>query len=302
MHWKRSKQTPSHNSSEIFTFAFEAIGTKWSIDIPHGIGLDSEQIMRDIRTRVQAFEDEYSRFKEDSLVYTMYKKPGTYDLAPDAYPMLHLSEELYKLTGGKFTPIIGNVLEDAGYDKNYSLKKKDLRDVPAFDSVVKYSKEKITVKDNVLLDFGACGKGYLVDIVAEILTRHKVISYCIDASGDILVKSDVPLRVGLENPNDPQQIIGVVDLANKSICASSGSRRKWHGLHHIVDPFTKTSPTNVIATWVIAETAIVADALATCLFLVEPQQLATFSFEYLLLRPDFTIVRSANFPAELYYN
>ena len=154
------------------------------------------------------------------------------------------------------------------------------------------------------MDFGAAGKGYLVDSIGLILEKNKISSYCIDASGDIRYrqKDRLAIRVGLENPLNTKQVIGVVNLSNQSICGSSGNRRTWGEYHHIINPLTLTSPTNILSTWVIADTAVISDALATALFFIKPEIfLKDFSFHYAILYKDYSIVSSWDFPGAFYY-
>jgi thiamine biosynthesis lipoprotein len=151
------------------------------------------------------------------------------------------------------------------------------------------------------LDFGAAGKGYLIDLVAKVLKENGVVKYCINAGGDILYQNDMPIRVGLENPANTEQVIGVCTLAHGSICGSAGNRRAWGDFTHIINPKTLSSPRNILAVWVCAKTAIVADALATCLFFVPAETLTdTYQFEYVIVRDDFSLEKSAHFPGELF--
>ena len=70
-----------------------------------------------------------------------------------------------------------------------------------------------------------------------------------------------------------------------------------------LNPKTKKPAENILSVWVIAKTALIADGLTTALFFVNPEKLKKeFDFEYLILYPDFTIKKSPNFFAELYYN
>ena len=284
-------------------FIFEGIGTKWQIDIynssisPNAWGY----LQTVIQKRVALFESMYSRFRPDSFVNLILSQPGTYTLPPDAEPLLTIYQKLYTITKGAFTPLIGQVLIDAGYDAEYMLQGKALHYPPPLREVIEFNFPEITVKRKEFFDFGACGKGYLTDIVASLLRENGVKTFCIDAGGDIRYENLHPLRVGLENPNNLEQAIGIVTIANTSLCASSGSRRKWNEYHHIIDPRTLTSPDKVIATWVISKKTIEADALATTLFLVEPTKLLShFTFEYLVLYNDSSFEKSTSFPAELF--
>jgi len=285
-------------------FIFEAIGTRWAIDIYEEIAEQKLKILKQsIHEDIELFDKKYSRFRDDSLVSSIAEKAGEYDLDSEGRALLDLYHTLYTLTSGSFTPLIGNILSDAGYDKTYSFHSKKLVSPPEWESVLHYTKNILFVKKPVLLDFGGIGKGFLIDKIGKYLKKENIDNFCIDAGGDILYshKSKLPLLIGLENPHNTKQVIGEVRIVNQSICASAGNRRKWGKFHHIIDPHTLKSPETVIATWVIADTAVIADAIATCLFLVPPEKLTTdFEFEYCIISSDNTVARSSHFPVKFY--
>ena len=155
-----------------------------------------------------------------------------------------------------------------------------------------------------LLDFGAAGKGYLVDLISQLLEAEGITTYCVDGSGDIFYKNakNKKLRVGLENPQNTAEVIGVVEVCNQSICGSATNRRKWGNYNHIMNPNTLHSVQDIQATWVVANSALLADALATCLFLVKPEVLlADYNFEYVVIKNDMSIEHSAHLSGELFY-
>jgi len=299
-------------------FAFEAIGTAWKIDIHEELSAERQAaLLAAILERIETFDRTYSRFREDSTITEISKRAGTFDLPEDAALLLDVYRKLYDATNGAFTPLIGQVMSDAGYDAMYSLKSKPLSKPPAWDDVLSFSTEfpllmgrrgqgwsssvTLTTTRPVLLDFGAAGKGYLVDLVAEIIESSGISSFCVDASGDMLCRGPEPTRVGLENPLALDEAIGIATVSNASICGSAGNRRAWGEFHHTIDPRTLTSPRHVLATWTIASTALVADALATCLFLVPADDLKTvYTFDYAILFADGTVERSPKAPVELF--
>ncbi|MEY4722618.1 MAG: hypothetical protein RLZZ324_131 [Candidatus Parcubacteria bacterium] len=284
--------------------AFEAIGTHWQIDIDEPLTPERRSGLFDaVRTRIATFDKDYSRFRTDSLVSEMARRTGTYRLPGDAQPMFDLYRRVYDVTGGAFTPLIGQALSDAGYDASYSLTPGVMREPPRWDDALRYAYPDLEVKLPVLLDFGAAGKGYLIDIVGGVLEEHGVTSYAIDAGQDILFRSSRggALRVGLENPTDVSEVLGVVTLTGGSICGSAGNRRAWATFNHILDPRTLTSPAHIAACWTRASSAMLADAMSTALYFVPPSALEPhFAFEWCILRPDFTVESSPGFGAELF--
>jgi len=285
-------------------FDFEAIGTRWRIDIDEEIGDEAkDQLLRLVLDRIAVFDKDYSRFRDDSLVAEMARRAGTYDLPADAGPMLLLYKHLYELTGGAMTPLVGQLLSDAGYDARYSLKPGELKTPPRWEDVLEYDFPKLTLKRPALLDFGAIGKGYLIDLVGGVLAEAGVRSFCVDAGGDLLYRSaaGMPLKVGLEDPQALGKVVGVAQITGGSLCGSAGNRRKWDRFHHIMDPRTLESPRHLAAVWTVAKTAMKADALATALYFAPPEALSRYyDFEYLLLYPDRTVTASPRFPAELF--
>lgn len=282
-------------------WSFEAIGTLWKIEGELPEWIKQAEISKIIEERISDFDKSYSRFRKDSLVFEISEKPGKYKLDLDGKKMIELYQKLYKITSGKFTPLIGKTLEEAGYDSEYSFKEGEISKVENWDETIEYRKGELLVKKPVMLDFGGIGKGYLIDVIARIFEEAGIINYCIDGGGDIFVRGSEYLKVGLENPVNSEQVIGIARVKNQSICASSGNRRKWGKFHHIVNPETLSSPTEILATWVIAENALIADSMATCLFLESEVKLRKkFEFEYLILYPDYTYKKSSNFNAEVF--
>ena len=285
---------------------FEAIGTHWVVEFDQPTpSVVESQIFEAIQQRVESYDQTYSRFRKDSVVAAISSGPGEYLLPADSLELFSVYYKLYQLTSGKFTPLVGQLLADAGYDADYSLSSQTLHVPKTWESSISYTDSQLTVKSPALLDFGAGGKGHLIDLIGNLLQQYGVTSFLIDGSGDLLHRthSEKKVRIGLEHPGNSQQVIGVIKLGNVSLCASAGSRRKWGNFHHIIDPTTLQSPNHVLATWVIADQALIADALATALFLEEAEQLKSgFEFEYAVLHSDYTLDVSAGFSAEFFFS
>ena len=284
-------------------FNFSAIGTTWQIDIYENISASKEaEIFLAIKKRIDDFDKAYSRFRNDSVVTKISKETGLFVLPEDAKKLFDIYHKLYNETDGLFTPFVGQILSDAGYDAQYTLiQKKQLESPQLWEQVMDYSYPNLLVKKPVLLDFGAGGKGYLVDIVGDVMEAHGIFEYCIDAGGDILHKGKNPIRVGLENPENFDEVIGVFLLSNGSLCGSAGNRRVWGDFTHIINPTTLSSPKNILGVWVYAKEAFLADAIATCLFFVSAKKLLKkYSFEYLIIYADKSIEKSSNFNSTLF--
>lgn len=283
-------------------YEFEAIGTHWTVDIAKELSSSEEALLLNkIMQRIAEFDKTYSRFRKDSLVTRMSKEAGKYELPEDAEKMLSVYKKVYDITNGQVTPLIGNALSNLGYDAQYSFQKKDLEKVLKWEEVIDWNNPILNIKSPVLLDFGAGGKGYLVDIVSELLEGEGIDEYCVDAGGDMRHRGESSLKVGLEHPEDISSVIGAIDIRNQSLCGSAGNRRSWADYNHIINPETLSSPKEILAVWTLADETMLADILTTALVFVSPEVLQKyFKFEYLIFYNDHSVKKSDGFTAELF--
>ena len=269
-------------------FRFEAIGTAWTVSTAGP--LDSALKTR-ILDRVERYDRAFSRFRPDSLV-TALARQGSALFPPEAGRLLDLFDQLVRLSGGRLNPLAGASLERLGYDAGYSL-------VPSGPPLAappwhllerKRTGRGVLLRspEPVVLDVGAAGKGQLVDLVAAELADAGIGEYLVDAGSDMLRRGDGAVPVALEHPFDPSRAVGVLNLQAGALCASATGRRAWgEGLHHVLDAATGRPVTTVVAAWAVAAQAMVADGLATALFLAEPETLrSAFRFDYVRIFSD----------------
>jgi len=327
---------------------FEAIGTTWSIQLE--IANETHQpelktlLQAEITSVVDSYDKLYSRFRDDSSIAEIRHFTGSgnnsieksWHFPEHAQDLFSFYSKMEKITSGLFTASVGHSLEEIGYDATYSLgnKASSLTQNKNQHPSLRFNDLIVTYKDGVtlltvpsqndsttqplVLDFGAAGKGQLVDLISKTLDHHsaKPSTSIVNGSGDILHQGASVITVGLENPYNAKSVIGTVKIRNQALCGSAPNRRTWQvpnenhisseqttstKYHHILNPETLQSPTHIAATWVIARTALEADGLATGLFLAPASVLqAAFDFEYLILYTTGKVEKSSGFIAELY--
>ena len=246
------------------TWEFEAIGTRWRIDTAEDLPGDARAAVDWV---VGAFDSAWSRFRADSLVSLLARGGGPVPAPPDAAAMLEAFEELSLATSGAVNPLVGASLERLGYDATYSLRSGEPLAAPTdWSTRVRWRGGRLALDEAAMVDVGALGKGRLVDVVARTLEPWIGGVAAIDASGDLLI-SGATQRIALEHPFDAKRAIGVWEVTDAALCASATNRRAWgDGLHHVLDARTGVPVRAVAATWVVADTAMRADAIATALF------------------------------------
>ena len=338
-----------------YTTAFpKALGTGLLISTPH-------PITAELRGEMERFIDEYehalSRFRADSLVAHIgnAEHGGHFDFPDWAGPLFDLYDALHAATRGAIDPCVGEDLIRLGYDPALSftveagagerLGALHGRAVWGRD-VVRSSGTTLVTRSPVHVDFGACGKGYLVDSLGGLLTDSELSrtshvksaettnptcqsstsdskresaapEFVIDAGGDLLARTNKPIRVALEDPDDPSCAVGVALIGDGAFCASAPSRRHWEvavneqthlAIHHLLNAIDGLPVQQTEAAWVAVRSAsfgdyptAVADGLATALFVADPNELSsTFAFDCATLDVDRHATISAGFPGRFF--
>jgi len=278
--------------------AFEAIGTGWRIDTPEPL---TDATLERVLAVTEAYDLVWSRFRTDSVVARIARDGGTHTLPAHATDLLDLYDVLDARTAGAMTPLVGAGLERLGYDAAYRLQPSG-PPLPAPRGVVTRTGSTVTAARPVLLDVGAAGKGQLVDLVASELRACGVGEYVVDAGGDMVHRGPDAVRVGLQVPGDATRVLGVVELRDAALCGSAVDRRAWgDGLHHVLDARTGLPTRDVVATWVVAGSAMVADGLATALFLADPDVLqGVAEHTYVQLHADGHARYALGLPGEVF--
>lgn len=299
---------------------FEALGTGWVVSTPEPLPATGAAA---VTAELERIDRTWSRFRDDSMVADMARGPGRFPIPVGDQPLIDWYERLYRVTGGAVSPLVGQALVNAGYDAQYTLRRiGGISPCPAWNDVIATHDGDLVTTTATVFDVEAAGKGFAIDRVAEIVAGYTD-SFIVDGSGDMVISTgDVPVRVALEHPADPTKAIGVVELASGAICASASNRRAWIARgtdgtghddigddahwHHIIDPKTGTPTWDVVATWVMAPTAMLADGLATALFftpadrLRERPDLIGADFEHVVVRHNGTVEYSDNPDVELF--
>jgi thiamine biosynthesis lipoprotein len=126
-------------------------------------------------------------------------------------------------------------------------------------------------------------KGYVVDRVAALLQERGLEDFLVDAGGDIRasgVREDGrPWQVGVQDPKKQGDLPDTIGLSGGAV-ATSGSYEIYFDrdrtYHHIVSARTGASPQKSQSVSVLAPTTLAADALATAVFVMEPERGVTF--------------------------
>jgi thiamine biosynthesis lipoprotein ApbE len=177
--------------------------------------------------------------------------------------MLTKGKEMSVLTKGVFDLFIKERLEDKGY----GVKGNHVDNYSDSESDFVITEEVIQLKGKKSIDLGGIGKGYLLDVLAEILKkRFNVHEFLINGGGDMYGthQGGEAIVVYIQNPEDRNVLIGSFGIKNQSLCASSSYVRSWIHDDKVKNHFiTKDQREIWAASFVVGDNATLTDMLAT---------------------------------------
>lgn len=117
-------------------------------------------------------------------------------------------------------------------------------------------------------------QGYASDVVKRVLEEAGVAHALID-TGEIgtlgqHVRKDC-WSIGIKHPRHPGELLGVAGLKGRSLATSGDYETTFDAdfrHHHLIDPHTGDSPTELSSVSVVALTGLQADGLSTAVFLL----------------------------------
>lgn len=137
-------------------------------------------------------------------------------------------------------------------------------------------------KPGMSIDLGGIAKGSIVDEAVKILKSKSITAGLIVAGGDLYAFGNNPERkapwlIGVRNPLNPEENVKYLEITDKAVATSGHYMRfytvKGKKYSHIVDPRSGWPvQENIASVTVIASDSLTADALATAICILEPEE------------------------------
>ncbi len=285
---KGGSKDEEKSSDAIYDFA---MGTSVSITL-YGID-DKEIIAGDIVRSINNLSDNVISWRaEGSELYALnssYEAGKPYAVSQELNEILTMSLKICEDSEGALDITIRPLanlwnIESATVD---TFKIPDFLEVGDMVSQIGY--EHISLTDDgvildqkdMILDFGATGKGYALDIIRDELISVGADGAIISIGGSVLVygeKTDgKPWTVGIRDPFGPAgDMVGYINFeGNTNICVStSGDYEKYVEMygeryHHILDRETGyPASAGLVSVTVVCESGLVSDGLSTACFVL----------------------------------
>ena len=255
---------------DVRRFSHEAMNTVFEVYTVHPDELYASQAAQAAFALADRLENELSRFRSNSdITRVNHLAAGeSTRVGPSTLECLVIARHLFDLTGGTFDPSIGTGLPSLELD--------------ADDFLVR------ATTDGVQIDLGAIGKGYAVDLMAELLEEWGLQRVLVHGGFSSVLALEAPegrdgWPLTLSNPATPSRVLARLSMRQMALSAS-GVRKK----DHIVDPRTGEPVRGRLAAWVALPrpapgsvegprlaAAAVADALTTAMMMLSLDEVAS---------------------------
>lgn len=270
----------------IAVFTHAAMSTEFEIRIA-GLPEDAAPLATEAFETIDALEDEISSWRDTS--YTTYVNRHAADepvrVSPNVLELFIESRRLSEATFGAFDPTIGPLLDvweirgrGAAPSQNEIAEARERVGmehvhIDEAASTIAYGRAGIWV------DWGAVGKGYALDIVAEQLRNRGVTSALLSAGTSTIVAIGAPpdetawaVKIPTTRRELQSSIVHLADAAlSTSLCFENAGEPC-----DILDPRSGRPVSVASSATVIAATGLAADALSTALMVMSREEAERF--------------------------
>ena len=247
---------------------------------------------------VAAFESVFREFdrldalmtvwRNDSDVSRMNAMAGkqAVPVSADTLEVLAAAAEAGAWTGGKFDITFGALADVWKFDHDQDNTVPDRKAIEARLPLVDYTAVRIDraagtafiTRPGARVHLGGIGKGYAVDRAMALLRARGLTDFLIQAGGDLYVSGmndGRPWKLGI---NDPRGTAGrafaTVELTNATLSTSGDYERFFmkdgRRYHHLIDPDRGEPARGCRSVTIVADRAMLADALSTGVFVLGP--------------------------------
>lgn len=246
------------------------------------------KIFEEIFSEVEKINKTFGYSKE-SEIYRINSNAGIKPVivSGEVFDIIKKSVEIGDLTNGCFditSGILSSIWKFEDFSKEIKFNLPSQQEIKKVLSLVGYKKiildeEKNSIflpKKGMKINLGGIAKGYAIKRTKEILESHNFEKFLINFGGDIYVKNkknSKPWRIAIQHPRKKSEFLCILEL-NTVSCVTSGDYERFFILenkryHHIFDPKTGYPVQNgVVSVTVLCEDPILADALATGIFVM----------------------------------
>ncbi|MGI9592509.1 MAG: FAD:protein FMN transferase, partial [Myxococcota bacterium] len=274
----------------------ESMGTTWSATLagPALTGDAREAARSAIQAALDEVEGAMSTWLPDSELsrFNRYEGRDLFALSPSTLEVLAIAREVSERSGGAFDVTVRPLVAAWGFGAGARIPGEGPDEEERAAILARVGWEKLEVDaaaggarkrhPQLEVDLSAVAKGYGVDRAAAALVAAGREDFLFELGGEIAVRGRRPdgrlWRLAVERPQEEgRAVFGVVELDGQAM-ATSGDYRSFYEagderLTHLLDPrIGRPIAHGLASVSVVADSAAVADAWATALSVLGPEE------------------------------
>jgi len=253
----------------------ELMGTFVTITV-YGSG---ESAITSAFEEIERIDNLLSTYKQGSETSLLNKEGFLESPGDDLIYNLERSAYYSKISNGAFDITVKPILDLYSYTFSEMGRAPDEIEINNTLDLIDYSNiiinnNSITLKKGMQITLGGIAKGYAIDKAIGVLKQNGVKHALVNAGGDMMAignKGNEDWRIALENPRDKEEYITIIYLDDMAVCTSGDYERYFDDskkFHHLVDPRTGYSASELISVTIIANKAIDCDGISTSVFVL----------------------------------
>lgn len=277
-------------SKEVPVLSGATMGTTYSVIVPDLKNSDREALQTKVESALAAVNAAMSTYQPDSSI-SVFNASETTDwfTVPEHFVVvLNAAVQVAAASGGAFDPTVGPLISRWGFGSDQQNEVPEPAEVEALLNTIGFTRLEIDTENSSLkksdgfvqVDLNAIAKGYAVDLLALQVASLGYENYLAEIGGELRAAGynaqGDPWRIGIEHPDANNPVSGL-RLTAGGVATSGDYRNAFESngvrYSHILDPRTGYPVSHALASvTVVAESAMLADAWATALMVLGPDE------------------------------
>lgn len=272
----------SYSGPEWSAKDLKILGTTVRIQVNHIKRSTRELAIKKVIEEFERIESKFSPFKKDSELSIINAKAFKEDIkiSDEMAELLNFSLDVTRQTEGAFDITYASI----GHLYNFRTKSKP-KDKVISKAIPGIGISNIVLDENNIIrfkhpetqiSFGGFAKGYAVKRGIDIIKGFGIENALVTAGGDSIVtglKNGQKWKTGIQAPRGKPHAVYTFDLFNMAISTSGDYERYFVDntggrIHHIFNPDTGKSVSDVQSVTVIGKDPMFTDALSTAIFVL----------------------------------
>jgi len=280
----------------VYELSGQTMGTSFSIKLvtPGEEMPDKSLLQRDVTDVLERIDDRMSTWQPDSELSLFNSNPSTdwINVSAEFCAVIEAALDVSSFTSGAFDITVGPLVNLWGFGPTDTGHMR-----PPADALIEATRQRVGFEQlstdcdvpavrkaqaDVYLDLSGYAKGYAVDQVAGLLDEREFTNYLVEIGGELRMRgknaSNQDWAIAVEKPVDTERAVQTIVRMSDRAMATSGDYRNFFEFEgqrysHTIDSRTgRPVAHNAAAVTIVSGSAALADALATALLVLGPDE------------------------------